>query len=154
MATRALTTISSCTSRRESRLCSTCKIHSFRPSCDRRRRRRTMTRKLMSEVSVELCFIHIFLIFFFCFDTKFSLIFLACFPPSLFGHLTHHTFFFTTRIMIWSHAGDVPAGRPSNWEEQRRQSFAGRFRSAKDFFISVFGFHVSTNKLETFSAYH
>lgn len=31
-------------------------------------------------------------------------------------------------------SGDVPAGRPSNWEDQRRPSFAGRFASqAKNF---------------------
>lgn len=112
-----------------------------------------MTRKLMSEVSVELCFIHIFLIFFLFRHEIFSHFF-GMFSTFFVWSFNASHFFFTTRIMIWSHAGDVPAGRPSNWEEQRRQSFAGRFRSAKDFFISVFGFHVSTNKLETFSAYH
>lgn len=44
----------SCTNRRESRRCLTCKIHWFQPNCGRRRRRRTMTPRLMSEVSERL----------------------------------------------------------------------------------------------------
>lgn len=29
--------------------------------------------------------------------------------------------------------GDVPAGRPSNWEEQRRTSFAGKLAEKSSF---------------------